>query len=121
MINVKDQVYAKLVSVCENTSDVYPQTWEKLPSIQYTEEANNCYTKTDGKEQYSTLRYRVDIWNNGSTSQMAIDVDAALSELGLVRTMCQDVSDPSGLRHKQMRFEGVIDNETELVYWEGNR
>ena len=120
MINVKDQIYEKLVGVCENTSDVYPQAINSFPAIQYTEEANTVYEKTD-REEYSYLRYRIDIWNTGSTSQLALDVDEAISELGLVRTACQDVADPRGLRQKQMRYEGIIDVNSQLVHWEGSR
>ena len=122
MINVKDKVYEALLSVCENTTDVYPQNWESLPAIQYTEEANTVYTKTDmGEEECSYLRYRIDIWNNGSTTAMTLAVDEVISKLGLVRTECQDITDPSYRRHKQMRYEGIIDNDDETVYWEGNR
>lgn len=120
MINVKDQIYEKLRGVCDNTSDIYPQATNTFPAIQYTEEANNVYEKTD-KEELSYIRYRIDIWNTGSTSQLALDVDDAISELGLVRTSCQDVADPRGLRQKQMRYEGIIDVNSQLVYWEGSR
>lgn len=122
MINVKDQIYTALQGVCENVSDIYPQTTSVFPAIQYTEEANNVYEKTDmNTEQLSYLRYRIDIWNTGSTSQLALDVDSAISALGLVRTTCQDVADPRGLRQKQMRYEGIIDVNSQLVYWEGSR
>lgn len=121
MINVKDQVCAALGTVCENVSDLYPNDWEKLPAIQYVEEANTVYTKTDESENMSYLRYRIDIWDRGSTSQTTIAVDKAVSALGLVRVECKDVEDPSRHRHKQMRYEGVIDNETGVVFWEGNR
>ena len=67
------------------------------------------------------LRYRIDIWNTGSTSQLALAVDEAISELGLVRTQCMDVADPRGLRQKQMRYEGIIDVSSQMVYWEGSR
>jgi len=120
MINVKDQFYDAIKGITENVSDGYPKDWAKLPAIQYTEEANNVYTKTD-KEELSMLRYRIDIWNTGSTSQLALAVDEAISELGLVRTQCMDVADPRGLRQKQMRYEGIIDVESEMVYWEGSR
>lgn len=121
MINVKDQVYAALSVVCDNVSDVYPQDWETMPAIQYTEESNTVYTKTDGTEQLSYLRYRIDVWNIGSTTQLSLAVDEALADLGLTRIECQDISDPTFRRHKSMRYEGIIDNETETVYWNGNR
>ena len=41
MINVKDQIYAKLQGICANVSDIYPQATSTFPAIQYTEEANN--------------------------------------------------------------------------------
>ena len=121
MINVKDQVYAALCAVTENVMDVYPQTWATLPAIQYTEEDNSVYTRTDADEQYANLRYRIDIWDTKSTSLTALAVDEAVSELGLIRTACQDVADPSGLRHKVMRYEGIIDVNTQMVYWNGSR
>ena len=121
MINVKDQVYSALCTVTENVSDIYPRSWEVMPAIQYTEEANTVVTKTDNAEQISELRYRIDIWNTGSTSQLALDVDEALSALGLTRTECMDVADPSGNRHKQMRYVGNIDNNTQHVYWQYNQ
>lgn len=121
MINVKDQIYSALLGVCDNVSDIYPQTTSIFPAIQYTEEANNVYEKTDEAEQLAYLRYRIDIWNTGSTSQLALDVDEAVSALGLVRTSCMDVADPRGLRQKQMRYEGIINVTSQMVYWEGSR
>lgn len=121
MINVKDQVYSALLGVTENVSDLYPRDPAEFPAIQYTEEANNVITKTDDREQYAQLRYRIDIWSNGSTSDLALAVDEALSPLGLTRTQCEDIADPSNYRHKQMRYEGVIDVNTERVFWTQNQ
>lgn len=117
MKNVKDEVYAKLLTVAENVSDQYPKDWANFPTIQYVEEDNSVYERTDDKEQKSKVRYRIDIWDNKSTSQVALAVDAAISELGLVRTACGDVPDPSGLKHKQMRYEGIISMDDDYVYW----
>ena len=85
--------------------------------MQNTEEDNKVYERTDNKEDKSYVRYRVDIWNNRSTSGAAMQVDAALSKLGLVRILCQDTPDPSGMKHKVMRYEGIIDMESEQVFW----
>ena len=121
MINVKDQVYAALQTVADNVSDIYPVDWISMPAIQYTEEDNSVFEKTDTQEQMASLRYRIDIWDTGSTSLTALAVDEAVSALGLVRTMCQDVADPSGRRHKVMRYEGIIDVNTQIVSWYGSR
>lgn len=116
MINVKDQVYNALKDICENVSDSYPKSWDDLPAICYVEEDNKVAEFTDGKEDKSYVRYKIDIWNNRSTSEYALKVDENVVKLGLRRTACQDVADASGLKHKVMRYEGIVDNTTELVY-----
>ena len=116
MINVKDEVYDAIKGIAENVSDGYPKDWATLPAIQYTEEQNAVYEWTDGAEQKASLAYRIDIWHNQSTSAAALAVDAALCPLGLIRVSCADVADPSGLKHKVMRYEGIIDVSTEMVY-----
>lgn len=40
-----------------------------------------------------------------------------LIELGLKRIGCADVPDPSVMKHKQMRYEGIIDMDSDRVYW----
>ena len=120
MINVKDQVYDAIKGLCENVTDSYPSDWATLPAIQYVEEENKVAQWTDGAEQMSYLRYKIDIWHNRSTSDTTLAVDEAVSKLGLKRTMCQDVADPSGLKHKVLRYEGVIDVETQMVFQYNN-
>ena len=58
------------------------------------------------------------IWDNKSTSKAALAVDEALAGLGLKRTQCMDADDPSGLKHKIMRYEVIIDNETQMTFFE---
>lgn len=116
MINVKDQVYDAIKGITENVSDGYPKDWAQLPAIQYTEEDNSVVEWVDGKESKAHLLYKIDIWNNGSTSQCTMDVDAAIAPLGLRRIACGDANDPSGLKHKVMRYEGIIDVDTQMVF-----
>lgn len=116
MINVKDQVYGSVKDVTENVGDEYPKHWGTLPAVQLTEEDNSVVEWVDGKESKAHLLYRFDIWHNQSTSQMAVAIDAKVSQLGLKRIACGDVADPSGLKHKVMRYEGIIDVETEMVF-----
>lgn len=118
MINVKNQVYKAIKDICTNVSDSYPAEWANLPAIQYIEEDNKVYEFTDEKEDKSYVRYKIDIWHNRSTSEYALEVDKSIAILGLQRIMCQDVTDSSGLKHKLMRYEGVIDNKTQIVYKE---
>lgn len=106
MKNVKDQVYAALCTVFENVSDAYPRSWAEGSTIQYTEEQNDVYeasSEAEGmREDKALVRYRIDIWNNHSTSEAALQVDEAMKVTGLKRIACADVPDPSGMKHKQM-------------------
>ena len=106
----------KEISKIYDLSDSYPQSWIELPAIQYTEEENNVYEYTDDTEQLSYIRYRFDIWDNKSTSNTACDIDEKMAMLGFKRTSCQDVPDPSGLKHKLMRYEAIIDCNKEFIY-----
>lgn len=116
MKNVKDQVYRALSPIAENVHDTYPADWAKLPAVQYQELENSVYEWTDEKEQKCRLLYQVDIWDNQSTTQTALAVDTALAALGLIRTACRDVQDPSGMRHKEMQYSAIMDVRTEAVY-----
>ena len=116
MINVKDELYKVLCGVTDNVTDYYPRDWEKDLAIQYMEEDNKVVEYTDMEEQKAYVRYRIDIWAKRSTSAAAVAVDKAIAALGLLRTQCMDVEDPSGLKHKQLRYEMVIDVKTGQVY-----
>ncbi|WP_281550174.1 hypothetical protein [Murimonas intestini] len=120
MINVKDQIYDALCTVSQNTSDQYPVSWEEDVSIQYIEEENRVVECTDMQEQKAYCRYRIDIWSKKSTSSIAVEVDNVLSGLGLLRTQCMDIEDQTGRKHKQMRYEMVIDVHTQQVYHQYN-
>ena len=133
MKNVKDQICAALVRAFGESAvtDTYPTNWASLPAVQYTEEENRVHGAVGEGEVNSYVRYRVDIWDPRSTSTAALKVDqvlgAVLEEywldgippLGLVRTSCSDTPDPSGLKHKVMRFEGIISMKNDFVEWPG--
>jgi hypothetical protein len=116
MINIKPIIYKELEKVAENVTDTYPDDWENFPVVIFLEEENKPYEIYGDKEQKSNIRYKVDIFNNDSTSALAIKIDEIFSNLGLMRTSSLDVPDPSHLRHKTMRFEGIVDLSSELVF-----
>ena len=111
MTAVKEDIYAALSTISDaQVLDIYPKTWTKLPVIVYQEEDNKVQETSDNNhEDYSYVRFAIYIWATGSTTALACAVDAAIAPLGLIRIQCSDVDDPSGLRHKVMRYEGVID------------
>jgi len=116
MLNVKDQIYTALVTITDNVTDCYPRDWEKDLAIQYMEEDNKVIEYTDMAEQKAYVRYRIDIWHMRSTSAVAVQVDAAIAALGLKRIQCMDVEDPNSRKHKQMRYEMIIEVDTQQVY-----
>lgn len=118
MINVKDIIYDK-ISKQYDISDSYPQSFAVLPAIQYSEEENNVFEFTDDEEASSYIRYRFDIWDNKSTSKTACDIDKMMAELGFKRISCSDTPDPSGLKHKLMRYEAIIDCSKKFIYHNG--
>lgn len=122
MKNVKDEVFAALFTVSEHVSDTYPKEWAgNEPTIQFAEEDNSVFEGSGSaegmREDKSKVRYRIDIWDFKNTSPTAVAVDKAVSALGLKRIGCADVPDPSGMKHKQMRYEGIIDMDSDQVYW----
>lgn len=117
MKNIKDKVFSALEEKFENVTGSYPSDWKKLPVIQLTEEENKVYERTD-KEEKAYVRYKIDVWNNRSTSPAALKVDEIIcKKIGLTRTGCTDTPDPSGMEHKVMRYEGIIDMNSDMVYW----
>lgn len=116
MINIKPTIYKELEKIAENVTDTYPDDWEHFPVVIFLEEENKPYEIYSDKEQKSNIRYKVDIFNNDSTSALALKIDEIFSKLGLMRTSSLDVPDPSHLRHKTMRFEGIVDLNSELVF-----
>ena len=125
MKNIKDLVYEALAEKFGNVTDSYPSDWANLPAVQITEEENKEYEHTT-KEDKSYVRYRVDIWDAKSTSESAVLVNKALGSnigedgiqegVGLIRTGCSDNNEPT-MKHKVMRFDGIIDMDSDAVYW----
>lgn len=112
--DAKSQVAKKLDTIPNvNVSGSNKEGMKSIPCIVYKEMDNKPKGPT---KRLQEVVYSIDIYNNASTSKLADSVDDKMVELGLVRTTCIDMDDPSGYRHKHMKFRGVIDIMTELVY-----
>lgn len=120
MISVKSEIYeglsSGLSSINVSVYDYYPDEIERFPLVVYLEEDNKPYEIVDGEEVTSEIRYRVDVWAKDSTTDIAIAINRVFAKFGIRRTMCSDAPDVSGLKHKIMRFEGIVDKATKLVY-----
>ena len=120
MINVKSEIYKGLKAVTDNVTDDYPSDWESFPVVVYLEDQNTVHEITDNEEQSSEIKYTVHIWHDRSTSELAIKVDEVFRRFGFRRTLSQDLADNQQLRHKIMRFTGIVDVHTFRVYQRRN-
>ena len=116
MINIKPVIFKELQKVADNVTDTYPSDWETFPVVIFLEEQNKPGDWFDDKEQKTSIRYKVDIFDNDSTSDLAVKINEIFAPLGLRRIESQDIPELSHLRHKLMRFEGIVDLDSQLVY-----
>lgn len=87
-----------------------------LPSILYSELLNTNGNK--GNEVRTNLAYSVDVYSDTSTTILASQADDAMTGLGFKRGACIDLDDPSGIRHKNMKYTAVYDAITNKYYQE---
>lgn len=116
MISVKSEIYKELKKINDNTTDGYPHDWENTPVVVYLEEENRPHEITDDGEKSSEMKYSVHIYSDGSNTDLAIQINNVFAKLGLFRTSSTDVPDNERFRHKHMRFEGIVDIESLIVY-----
>lgn len=89
---------------------------KSLPCIIYAELVNTKASK--GPELRTNLAYSIDIYSETSTTTLASKVDEKMANLGFKRGQCIDLDDPSGLRHKNMKYTGVYDWMSNRIYEE---
>ncbi|MDQ0091667.1 hypothetical protein J2T12_005107 [Paenibacillus anaericanus] len=115
MYDVKPEVNDALSSIPGVTvSDAYPKDFKKLPHISFYEIANNDPLRIKSSPLTDTA-IQVDIWHNKSTGSLAASVDTKMNSLGFRREFAQDVPDEN-VKHKTMRFRGVVDSRSGAVY-----
>jgi len=116
MKNIKKEVLELLEPICGDASDSFPEDFSKDTQLQYTEEENRAQDTSGNRVINSYIRYRIDIWNKKSTTELACAVDEAMNgKLGLKRTGCTDSNEP-GRKHKIMRYEGIISESDGKMY-----
>lgn len=116
MINIKPLIYQELSKLTANVTDTYPDDWETFPVVIFLEEQNKPFDYYDDKEQKSEIRYKIDVFDKASTSDLSVKINEVFAKLGLKRLDATDVPEPNHLKHKVMRFEGIVDINTEQVY-----
>lgn len=116
MINFKPQIVKVLKKIHSNVVESFPKSWETFPILIYEEEDNTPHTITTIGEAMTSLRYRIEIYSNESTSALKTKINDEFEVLGLTRVFCQDSNDLDGRRHTTMRYEGVIDLDNNKIY-----
>jgi hypothetical protein len=114
MIDLKPEVYGALRTLGIPVTDAFPAGFRDLPCLSFYELSNTDHYKVDG-ELLTEVTYQVDIWSDGSTGDLALRVDEALTEIGLRRQYAADVPQ-AGIKHKTMRYGGLVEPRSGLVY-----
>lgn len=116
MFDAKPAVFSALSAISGVTvSDAYPTDWSKLPAISFYEIVNSpVYSAFP--DALTEVNIQIDIWHEKGTGALAQEVEAAMNAIGFRRSFAADVPDPSGIKHKTMRYRGIIEKSTNLVY-----
>lgn len=116
MYDIKPIVNILLESIVgeESVSDSYPDDFTNLPHISFYEQNNRDYYKK-GPEHSTEIVIQIDIWHNRSTGAIAKQVNEKMNSIGLRREFARDIPDPN-IKHKTMRYRGIIDKRNLLVY-----
>jgi hypothetical protein len=114
MYDVKPQIKTLLEAIpgIKKVSDAYPSDWKNLPQITFYEQDNSDYLK---KGLLSEIVIQIDIWHSKSTGEIARRVDEKMAEIGFRREFAADIPDPA-VKHKTMRFRGIVDERDLKVY-----
>lgn len=116
MYDAKPEIHALLSSIEGVTvSDAYPQDFAVLPCISFYEIANVDPLRTHDSP-LSDISIQIDIWHNRSTGEIASTVDEKMNSVGFRRAFATDVPDPSGIKHKTMRYRGIVDTRNGFIY-----
>lgn len=115
MYDVKPQILTLLETIPDVTVvGEYPKSFATLPLISFYE-LSNSENKPTLPGLLTEISVQVDVWNKKSTGALAQQVNSLMNSIGFRRQMSADISDPSGVNRKTMRFRGVVDARSERV------
>ncbi|WIF95016.1 hypothetical protein [Caminicella sporogenes] len=115
MYDIKPQIFNLLKEIEGVTiSDAYPKDFSKLPHISFYEQFNRDYLKK-GTEKLTEIVIQIDIWHRRSAGAIAKAVDEKMNSIGFRREFAADIPDPV-VKHKTMRYRGIVDKKNLLVY-----
>lgn len=115
MYDVKPQILALLETIQGVTvTGEYPKSFATLPLISFYE-LSNSENKPALPGLLTEISIQVDVWSKRSTGAIAQQVNNLMNGIGFRRQMSADISDPSSVNRKTMRFHGVVDARSERV------
>lgn len=118
MYDAKPDVFSVLSTIPNVTvSGDFPAANASMPHISFYELANNeVMTTSDTVGILSDISIQIDVWHNRSTGDLASQVNEKMNSIGFRRQFARDLNDPSGLKRKTMRYRGVVDSRSKIVY-----
>lgn len=107
MINVKPVVIEALKRAHKNAFPWNLNTFKKFPCISYYEISNRPAANADDREYMTEVIIIVDVWAklSAEVSEIALKVDAEMTNIGFTREFSYDVDDKGDLEHKTMRYK----------------
>lgn len=115
MYDVKPEVLALLETIPDvNVVGEYPKEFAKLPLISFYELTND-EAAPELPGVLTEVSLQVDVWSKRSTGGLAQQVNTLMNSIGFRRQTARDVSDPSGVNRKTMRYRGTIDARSKRV------
>lgn len=111
MFDIKPTILTLLETIPGVTiTDDYPKDFSKMPHISFYEIGNSDPLGI-ANSPLSDISIQIDIWHNRSTGSIAEAVNEKLNSIGFRRNFQRDITDPN-IKHKTMRYRGVIDTRS---------
>lgn len=110
MISLKKEIYAHLQGLEAKVVQGQPKSWKTLPIITFEEASNQAHILIGQKEYYSEHIYLIHLWSDKSTTQLSLDTDTCMKQIGFKRIFSHTLIDPSGLNHTLLRYRALVHN-----------
>ena len=110
MLSIKSAVLTALqtntsLSTLNGFYFFHPPDFTNLPVLSYFEVDNIGTLYGDDQEIGSEFVYQIDLWHNGSLTNLSKGVDSAMKTLDFARIQSIDLFEiPENIYHKSMRF-----------------
>ena len=116
-MEIRKEIYSKLSEI--EGAAVYfgfPQKFDRMPVISYFEKKRNDSGLCGGGVLIE-IEIQIEIRNAGSTESLLESVDEKMTEMGFIRSFCQDLFDTDReMNLKILRYKGMLNNADGRIY-----